>query len=328
MCPPTGEYVYEAVASPESARFIELNPEKDPQGAIRFQNVGRLYGFAPVRNGPKQIQGTWTVSGPRSYWSYYNADAELIYKIAKWLDQNYDKYKDRMDSNIWMTRDVLKDGMAESFVPTHPGLKRYLQEINLWTETNEKRDKYNQDIVQSYIDAYPKAVAAAEAQGINVTPTNAKWIEFWENYKAQAKLVILRKHPSLQTTAPVTYNTGYKQPVQQPPAAPPVATKPSAPGSTDVPIQIVSTEGMKPGANATLVVKTAPGAEITIEFTLPGTGTVSAYPADKKKTAGADGTVTWQWSINERTRTGEATLKLTATKDGKTGVLVQPVQIQ
>jgi len=328
MCPPTGEYVYEAVAAPESARFIDLNSQKDPEGAIRFQNVGLMYGFAPIRNGPKQVQGTWSVSGPRLYWSYYESDADVIYNMAKWLDENYDKYKDRFDSNIWMTQEILIDGLAESFVPFHPGLVRYLKEKGIWNADYEKRDKYNYDLVKTYVDAYPKAVATAEAQGINVTPTNQKWIEFWENYKAQNKIVTLRKHPSINVTAPVTYSPGYQQPVPEPTPSPtPSPTLPPVP--SDVPIQVVSTANLKVGStNANIVVKTTPGAEVTIKLELPGTGTISAYPSDKKKTAGADGTVSWTWTISERGRKGEATFTFTATKDGKEGVLVYKAQFE
>jgi len=326
MCPPTGEYVYEAVAAPYSARFIDLNSVKDPQGALRFQDVGPMYGFAPIRNGPKQVQGTWSVSGPRAYWSYYEADPELIYNIAKWLDENYDKYKDRFDSNVWMTMDILKDAIAEMFTPVHPGLKRYLIEKGIWNDIYEKRDKYNYDLCKTYVDAYAKAVTAAEAQGITVTPSNAKWLEFWENYKIQNKMVMLRKHPSLEVSAPVTY---YKHPAtasetSAPASSPTPAAQP--PASTDVPIQVVSAEGVHPGSKAKVIVKTSPGAEITIQVTLPGTGTISAYPADKTKTAGSDGTVTWEWDVSERTRKGQGIFTFTAKKDGKEGVLVHKIE--
>jgi hypothetical protein len=326
MAPPTGEYIYEAVASPGGARFIDLNSEKDPQGAIRFQNIGPMYGFAPIRNGPKQIQGTWAVSGPRMYWSYYQADTNLVYNLAKWLDQNYDKYKDRFDSNQWMTQEILMDGIGEIFTPVHPGLKKYLQEKGAWNDKYEKRDKYNYDLCQTYIDAYPKAIAGAEAKGISVTPSNDKWIEFWENYKIQNKLIMLRKHPNINTDAPVT---PYQTPAREdstPAPTPAPAPAPATPAATDVPIQVVSAEGVHPGSKAKVTVKTAPGAEITIQVTLPGTGTVSAYPADKTKTAGSDGLVTWEWDINERTRKGEGTFTFTAKKDGKLGTLVHKIE--
>lgn len=326
MAPPTGEYIYEAVASPRGARYIDLNSEKDPEGAIRFQNVGPMYGFAPIRNGPKQIQGTWAVSGPRMYWSYYQADPDLIYNLAKWLDLNYDRYKDKFDTNRWMTLEILLEGLAEVFTPVHPGLKRYLIEKGVWNDLYEKRDKYNYDVCQAYIDAYPKVIAAAEAKGISVTPSNDKWIEFWENYKVQNKLVMLRKHPSLEVNAPVTYYQHAATASETPAPVSSPTPVPQSPASTDVPIQVVSADGVHPGSKAKVVVKTAPGAEITIQVTLPGTGTISAYPADKTKTAGADGTVTWEWDVSERTRKGEGTFTFTAKKDGKQGVLVHKIE--
>ena len=87
-----------------------------------------------------------------------------------------------------------------------------------------------------------------------------------------------------------------------------------------VPITIVSISDAHPGNDVTVTIKTAPGAEVTILFTMPG-GTASAFPTDYKKTAGTDGLITWTWNINSHTPAGDATYTFAANLNGLSSAL-------
>ena len=320
MAPPTGSYIYEAVSSPKSARYISLDPSDDEDGAARFQTIGPMYGFGPIRSGPPEVKGTWAVSGPRGYYTHYDSDPDLMYNVAKWFDENLELFADKYDSNRFMTLDILIEGIAEAFVPVHPGLQRYLEEKGVWNETYAARSQYNKELIQSYIDHYPKAIAAAEAQGITVLPSDEKWREFWENYKRDQGLVMVAKHPSLEENAPRLVSPGYAPPKPEPE----VVTKPE--GLTgDVWIEVISATGCKPDSECTAVIKTEAGAAVVLVNQLPGTGTVSANPPDTPLIADADGMVTFVFPIHWRSRTGEATWTITATLNGKEGQLVHKI---
>ncbi len=87
-------------------------------------------------------------------------------------------------------------------------------------------------------------------------------------------------------------------------------------------LESVNISDAHPGDDVTVSVKTAPGAEVTILFTMPN-GTASAYPKDNVKTAGEDGIITWTWNINSHVPAGEATFTFTVTLDGQTKTFVE-----
>jgi hypothetical protein len=95
------------------------------------------------------------------------------------------------------------------------------------------------------------------------------------------------------------------------------ATSTAAQAATSDILEIVNISDAHPGDDVTVTVKTAPGAEVKIVFTMP-TGKDSAYPEDNTKTAEDDGIITWTWNINSHVPAGEATYTFTVTIDGQT----------
>jgi hypothetical protein len=124
-------------------------------------------------------------------------------------------------------------------------------------------------------------------------------------------------HISLTQDAPIVLPGGYTPPA----ATTPPTTTTNATATQDVPLEVQSISNAHPGDDVTVTVKTAPGAEVMVLFTMPN-GTNSAYPKDNPKTAGADGIVTWTWNINSHVPAGEATYTFTAKLNGKQSVVV------
>jgi len=83
-----------------------------------------------------------------------------------------------------------------------------------------------------------------------------------------------------------------------------------------MPFEIISISDAHPGDDVTVVVKTAPGAEVKITFIMPN-GSPSAYPQDNTKTAGEDGIISWTWNINSHVPAGEASYNFTISLNGK-----------
>ncbi|MEW6142303.1 MAG: TAXI family TRAP transporter solute-binding subunit [Chloroflexota bacterium] len=330
FAPPSGPYIYEAVAGPKSARYIDMNPEKDTEGAKAFTAIGPLYGLGPAENAPPSIRGTWVMSSYRWLFTSSKADTELIYHIAKWFDDNYNLFKDAHETNRWMTLDSIKEGLKTIYFPVHPGLKKFLIEKGVWTDAHEKRSQYNYDLCESYVKAYDEAIAKADAQKITVSPTNQKWLELWENYKAEKKIPLLRVHPSLTENAPVIPSPGYKVPVPEPsptPAAP--APEPGVTG--DVAFKFVSvTDPVSPGGDVVVVAKTVPGAKCKLTM-MYSSGVISSIVFTKpEQVADADGNVAWKGALDPvRVTRGKTTLTVNITApDGKTGKAVTYFEIK
>ncbi|MCX8126922.1 MAG: hypothetical protein N3E40_07310, partial [Dehalococcoidia bacterium] len=276
------------------------------------------------------IKGTWVMSSYLWLFSTGQIDTELIYHIVKWFDENYTLYKDTHETNRWMTLDSVKEALKTIYFPVHPGLKKYLVEKNIWTDAHEKRSQYNYDICAAYVKAYGEALAMADAQKITVSPTNQKWLELWENYKAEKKIPLFRVHPSLTENAPVIPSPGYKVPVPEPTPTP--TTPAPEPGVTgDVPFKFVSvTDPASPGSEVVVVAKTVPGARCPLTMTY-SSGVVSTIVFLRpEQVADADGNVTWKGTLDPiRVTKGKTTLTVTIrAPDGKTGKAVTYFEIK
>jgi NMT1 family protein len=317
--PPISPSVFEAAAAPNGIRYIDMNPNEDPEGYAAYMAVSPMYVFGPAETGPEGSIGKWMPSSYKFVTANFETDEELIYNTCKWLDENYDAYQDKYDSNVFMTLEDTLLGLATSYTPLHPGLVKYLDEKGLWTDAHEERQKFNIAWIQEYIDAYADAIAKADAAGIEVKPSNEAWIELWENYKKDNEIPVIAMHTSLTENAEMRPPAGYVPPE-------PVEEGPAAGATGDIAVEIVELKNAHPDQDVELTVKTEPGAEVTVVFTMPN-GDDSAYPADRTKVAGDDGIVYWKWNINSHIPTGEAIFTITVTKDGKEGILIHKVKI-
>ncbi|MCX8126004.1 MAG: hypothetical protein N3E40_02510, partial [Dehalococcoidia bacterium] len=98
QAPPTSPRVQEAAANPKGIKYLNLDASKDPDGAIRFQSVpetaNHLWTFAPILTGVPEAIGVWGAVGNMIQITHADTDVDLIYNLTKWLDRNYDLYKD------------------------------------------------------------------------------------------------------------------------------------------------------------------------------------------------------------------------------------------
>jgi len=77
-----------------------------------------------------------------------------------------------------------------------------------------------------------------------------------------------------------------------------------------------------------VTVKTAPGAKCVLTFINPDTGTRSAMPADKERTADSNGMATWEWNISKHTHEGQATVEVVATLGDKSITKTRPCTVK
>ncbi len=300
--------------SPSGIRYISLDPDDSPEGAAAFLKISPLYNFGPITVGPDSAIGTWGIVSYKYLGARMDSAPELIYNLVKWLDENYDAYKDSYESNVQMTFDDLIEVLQTTYMPVHPGLVKYLKEKGVWNDDYERRNQVNTALFQQYVDAYPQAMSPAGAQGIEVKANNEKWIEFWENYKLAEQIPVIQMHVSLTQDATPVMPQGYAPATTTTPAA--ETTAPAETTALSIPFEIISISEAHPGDDVTVVIKTTPGAQVKITFIMPN-GSASAYPSDNTKVAGEDGTISWTWNINSHVPAGEASYNFTISLNGQ-----------
>lgn len=194
---PSASVTIQAEKNPHGLRWIDLNAEKDPEGAKRFHEKYRLIDLAPMFRGVASARGHWGTVGADQFCCRADADVEFIYHLAKWLDENYPRYK---NLHYWLehtTRQNLMKELDKTFIPCHDGLIKYLKELGLWTLEHEKRQQRNVALVTRYCEASREAMWLADKEGVVVSADNPKWVELWAGYKKEMGLPQFDYLPSL-----------------------------------------------------------------------------------------------------------------------------------
>jgi hypothetical protein len=118
--------------------------------------------------------------------------------------------------------------------------------------------------------------------------------------------------------APAPSPSPAPKPAASPTPAPAAAPSPAPAGGGAFPLDVTPVLDGHAQGPTKVTVTTVPGAVCTIKVVNPKTGTVSAYPTEKTKTADASGKVVWEWTIPRQVAKGDGTIEVTATKDGQT----------
>lgn len=196
---PTAPSTFEAENKPHGIRWLELDPKKDPEGAKRLSQK-YITTFGPMFRGVKSAQGIWSTVGTDQFCCRAGADQELIYHLAKWLDENWAKYQHLHPWLEQTTRQNLMEKLDITCLPCHDGLVKYLKELGLWTAAHEKRNQQNVNMVDRYCRASQEAMWEADEKDIVVARDNPQWTKLWENHKNKLGLPRFDFLPSLGVT--------------------------------------------------------------------------------------------------------------------------------
>ncbi len=307
---PISAMIFEAAAAPHGIRFLELNSEADPEGAKRLNEYIPGTTFGPIAVGPEGAVGVWGTVTHKLTITRQASDPDLVYHYVKWLDENYDAYKDTYATNKFMTLELLLQALDITYVPAHEGLVRYLKEKGVWTEEMDLHNQGNHDTINALITAYAAAIKLADEADIEVTPVNEEWIEFWEQYKIDNNV------PKI---APPRMKTVYAAALELPPDK----------IEGDVEFEFVSiTNPAYREDEIVVVLTTEPGAEATIRMWFSDQREAFIPFRDRdKKTAEADGKVVFNGELGHIIE-GVARVEITVTKDGQTTVATTYTEIR
>lgn len=194
---PATPYAMEAAAAPHGIRWLDLPANDDPEGVKRFLEFQPTATFSVMSQSP-EATGVWGINNLAPMMTRAETDPELVYHWAKWLDENYDLYKDNHIWNQYITIDNTMATLETWYLPVHDGLITYLKEKGRWTAAHDARQAQNIELVTRYVEAYQEAINLADDQEILVNPENEEWIELWENYKKQLGLPKIKMHIGLE----------------------------------------------------------------------------------------------------------------------------------
>jgi len=196
---PTSPVIFEASSAPHGIRYIDMNGEADPEGAIRFRETSPMYVFGPINTGVPEARGVWGTQGYTLEITSAESDSELIYNLAKWLHESFDLYAGAYDTNRYMSLEHVEIAASQSYMPLHEGLVRYLKELGIWTEAHETRQQENIALFTRYVEAYEEAQRMALDRDLAISPLNQDWIDLWEDQKRKLELPEIRMFTGLDT---------------------------------------------------------------------------------------------------------------------------------
>ncbi len=177
--------IVQAEASTYGIRALEMDPAKEPEAAQRFWEVCPNYTFGKNPSGLQSSIGKYCPVITYVYVVRDDLDTELVYNLVKWLDENFNAFKDKDFRVSDMSLTPFVDTVRTLYLPVHDGVKQYLIDKGLWTDKHESTLQSNLNLMALYEQALNDAVIEALSQGINVNPDNETWTEFWGNYKIE-----------------------------------------------------------------------------------------------------------------------------------------------
>lgn len=178
---------YQAEAGPHGIRWLEIPPrDKNPAAYDRYRKIQPGYVVLKTSAGVKSALGLQMDHAYQTNHVLANEDPEFVYQLTKWMDENYDKFKDKFTHAKMMSLAslvaYLEVGILE---PLHEGTIRYLKEKNLWKAQYQARQDKIVALAQARVKGYKAALEMATEKGMSTVPGNKDWVALWANYRKE-----------------------------------------------------------------------------------------------------------------------------------------------
>jgi TRAP transporter TAXI family solute receptor len=178
---PISSVTFEMEAHPKKIRWLPM-PLTDKGGWKRFLIFRPQTIPATIDWGVPSAVGIDGITSNYLYWTRPDVNQEMIYRLAKWLNENYDSYKASHTAASRMSLKHFRKFLDYSPVPVAEGTIRYLKEIGQWTAADDKWNDEAIKLMDRWIKARNAAMAEAKTKGVKI---------HWED---KGYLDILKKH--------------------------------------------------------------------------------------------------------------------------------------
>ncbi|MBW2610507.1 MAG: hypothetical protein JRC68_09215 [Deltaproteobacteria bacterium] len=170
--------------------FFDL-PEDDIEGNKRFRqevpkmSLGVCDIGVPEARGKRMLLFRWIAYANKEL------DSEIVYRLLKWHEESYDRFKDKCPLCPFITIKAFRDTLNVTYIPVHEGAIRYMKEKGMWSAADDIRHKYNIKVADIHIKAYQSAIARADAKKVEVVADSEEWQALWENYKKEKGIPVV-----------------------------------------------------------------------------------------------------------------------------------------
>ena len=181
--PDAGE-TFEAETTPKGLHWLDLDPKADPARAEQALDKcpNWMFGKAPDTS-VKSAKDKKVVLVPTYLYVLEDLDEDLVYNMCKFIHENHASIMEKHASTATMSLDSFKSILGAGFIPLHTGTIKFLKEKGIWTSADDKRQTYNKNLFNRYIEAFGAAVAEADKKKIKATPNNEEWLNVWAKHK-------------------------------------------------------------------------------------------------------------------------------------------------
>jgi len=180
---PLSTVTREVDAAPQGTKWLDM-PLDDKKGWSRFLDIEPTVIPGVITTGIKSAHGTHGYMTSYAIFASDELDKELVYELAKYFAENHDSYKDIHPATDAMTVEAFREFLDVSPVPIHEGTVKYLKEIGVWSNED---DKWNEEAIAlntKYVEASERTFAEAKEKSITIELDNEDWLNLWNKHKA------------------------------------------------------------------------------------------------------------------------------------------------
>ena len=178
---PISSITSEMEAHPKGLRWLSM-PAKDKEGWSRFMNYRTTAIPSKAGFGVKSAIGVEMISSACLYNTTPDANQELIYHLAKWFNEAYDRYK---VTHVVASRMSVKNFRAfldYCPLPIADGTIKYLREIGVWTEEDDKWNKGAIELMDRWVAARNAALDEAKEKGVKLHYEDEEFIQIFKKH--------------------------------------------------------------------------------------------------------------------------------------------------
>jgi uncharacterized protein len=179
---------YQAEAAPNGIRWLEIpSRDKNPEAFDRYRAIQPGYLLEKTKAGVKSAIGVQMDHAYQANHVLASDDPEFVYQLAKWMDDNYDKYKDKFNhAHMMNVNNLVAFLEAGALAPLHEGTIRLLKEKNLWKPQYQARQDKLVELATKRVALYKEALEAATDKGLSTVPGNKDWVALWAEFRKKS----------------------------------------------------------------------------------------------------------------------------------------------
>lgn len=188
---PISSITYEMEAHPRGLRWLAM-PLDDVEGWRRYLEARPTALPTTIDFGVKSAIGVESIGSAFLYLTTTQVDQDLIYHMAKWFHEAYDAYKEVHAIAPRMHVNLFRRYLNHNPLPVAEGTVKYLREIGVWTEEDDKWNNEAIELMDRWIAARNAAIQEAEQKNIRVHFENKDYIEIFDKHTKDLPIFMTR----------------------------------------------------------------------------------------------------------------------------------------